>query len=211
MVDVFAEARSRVSAREVAERSGFHPNRNNFICCPLHREKTPSLKLYQNGTWHCFGCGQGGTSIDMVVALYGLSPLDAVRWLNENFSLALPLDRQQTQRERAKAVRAAEKRRELSDTAKAFEAWRSTLLDELTACFRLAHLTMKGIATPADLDQLTTAQVLAIREQARIEWLADVLISGTMEEKMGIFRERRQIEQLCKKVLSGTSMKSSAA
>lgn len=211
MVDVFADARRLVSAREVAELNGLRPDRSGFIVCPLHREKTASLKLYENGSWHCFGCNRGGSSIDLVAALYDLSPLDAVKKLDTDFHLALPLDRQQTPQERTEAARAAAKRQELSDTAKAFEAWRGAMLDKLTAVFRMAHLTMKAIETPADLDRLTDAQALAIREQAYIEYLSDLLLSGNMEDMMQIFRERGQIEQLCEKILNSSRTKSGAA
>lgn len=211
MLDVFAEARRLVSARQVAEHYGLHPNRSGFVRCPLHGEKTPSLKLYDDGHWHCFGCNRGGSSIDLAAALYDLTPLDAVRQLDRDFSLNLPLDREQAPQERTEAAKAAAKRRELSDTAKAFEAWRGAMLYKLNAGFRLAHLTMKAIEVPADLDRLTDAQALAIREQARLEWLADVLTGGSMAEKMGVFRERGRIEQLCEKILNSMPTKSGAA
>lgn len=85
------------------------------------------------------------------------------------------------------------------------------MLDKLTAVFRMAHLTMKAIETPADLDRLTDAQALAIREQAYIEYLSDLLLSGNMEDMMQIFRERGQIEQLCEKILNSSRTKSGAA
>lgn len=28
--------------------------------CPIHGETTPSLALYADGTFHCFGCGTSG-------------------------------------------------------------------------------------------------------------------------------------------------------
>lgn len=65
-VDVFAEARRLASAREVAEANGLHPNRSGYVSCPFHNERTPSLKLYDDGTWYCFGCGKGGSSIDLM-------------------------------------------------------------------------------------------------------------------------------------------------
>lgn len=82
MLDIFQEARRLVTARQVAEHYGLHPSRSGFVCCPLHHEKTGSLKLYDDGHWHCFGCNRGGSSIDLVAALYDLTPLEAVRRLN---------------------------------------------------------------------------------------------------------------------------------
>lgn len=211
MIDVFDEARRLVSAREVAEMNGFHPNRSGFICCPFHREKTPSLKFYPDGGWKCFGCGKGGSSIDLMAALYDLAPLEAVRRLNDDFRLNLPLDRQQTPAERREAEKAAQRRRELAETRQAFEQWRDNMIRQLNACFRLAHLTMKSIEAPADLDRLTDAQALAIREQARIEYYVDTLISGTMADMMQVFRDRKAVDSLCGKILSLMPTKSGAA
>lgn len=207
MIDVFNEARRLVSAREVAEMNGFHPNRSGFICCPLHHEKTASLKLYPNGTWHCFGCNRGGSSIDLVAALYNLTPLEAVRRLNEDFRLALPLDRPPDR----ETLRAAQHRREISDTYRLFEEWRDGMIQRLNSCFYTAHMALKSIETPADLDRLTDAQSLAIREQARVEYYSDILTAGTLEEQMVVFRERGWIGQLCNRILSNTQMKSGAA
>ena len=85
------------------------------------------------------------------------------------------------------------------------------MIRQLNNCFRLAYLTMKSLKTPSDLDLLTDAQVLAIREQARVEYYADLLSTGTMEDMMAIFRERGRIGQLCNRILSNTQTKSSVA
>lgn len=212
MTDVFQEVRERVSAQDAARHYGFQPDRAGFIPCPFHHEKTASLKLYPGkGGFYCFGCHIGGSVLDFVAQLYSLDALGAARRLNDDFHLGLPIDRQQTPQERTEAARAAAKRRELSNTAKAFEAWRGAMLDKLTACFRLVHLTMKAIETPADFDQLTDAQIVAIREQAYIEYLSDVLIGGTMAEQMEVFRGRGQIGQICENILNSTQTKSGAA
>ena len=60
MVNAFDEVKAAVPVRDAAELYGYHPNRAGFICCPLHGEKTPSMKLYPGeGGFHCFGCGAG--------------------------------------------------------------------------------------------------------------------------------------------------------
>lgn len=210
--DVFQEVRERVSALDVAQLYGFHPNRAGFIPCPFHHERTASLKLYPGAKgFYCFGCHTGGSVIDLVAQLYGLDALGAVRRLNDDFHLGLPIDRQQTPAERREAEQAAQHRREVSDVYRLFEEWRVDMIRQLNACFREAHFAMKSLEAPADLDRLTDAQTLAIREQARFEWLADTLSGGTMEQQMQIFRERGQIGQLCEKILNHSPMKSGAA
>lgn len=29
--------------------------------CPFHKEKTPSMVVRSDGTYHCYGCGRKGT------------------------------------------------------------------------------------------------------------------------------------------------------
>lgn len=92
--DLARRVRELIPAGEAAERYGFTPNRAGYICCPFHRERTPSLKLYPDGGWHCFGCGKGGSSIDFVMALFDLNFRQAVVRLDMDFSLNLTNERQ---------------------------------------------------------------------------------------------------------------------
>lgn len=207
--DVFQEVRERVSALDVARHYGLEVNCSGFCPCPFHHERTASLKLYPAAKgFYCFGCHTGGSVIDFVAQLYGLDALGAVRRLNDDFHLGLPIDRQQTPQERTEAAREAAKRRELSDTAKAFEAWRGAMLDKLTAAFRMAHLALKNCQT---LDDLTEAEALAVKWQAAVEYWADCLLSGDMAVQMDIFRDRKGVDALCSQILSNTRTKSGAA
>lgn len=81
----------------------------------------------------------------------------------------------------------------------------------LCECFRLAHLTMKEIQTPEDLDMLSAGQVLAIQRETYLEFLSDVLISGTAEQQMEVFRERGRISRLVERILGNSCQKSKAA
>lgn len=209
MGDIFRECQERVSVLEVALHYGFEVNRAGFCRCPFHHERTASLKLYP-GTkgFYCFGCHVGGSVIDFVSQLYGLDALGAVRRLNDDFHLGLPIDRQQTPQERTEAAREAAKRRELSDTAKTFEAWRGAMLDKLTAVFRMAHLALKNCQT---LDDLTEAEALAVKWQAAVEYWVDCLFSGDMAVQMDIFRDRKGVDALCNQILNRTQTKSGAA
>ena len=67
-------------------------NRNNKICCPIHKERTPSLSLdTKRNKWHCFGCGCGGDAIDFVSELKGLNYIEACKYLgvdlNEDYKI----------------------------------------------------------------------------------------------------------------------------
>jgi len=50
--------------------------------CPFHDEKTPSFNIRPAlGTWHCFGCGEGGDVISFVQKIDHLSFVEAVERL----------------------------------------------------------------------------------------------------------------------------------
>lgn len=89
MTDLARQIRHLVPARDAAERYGFTPNRAGYICCPFHSERTPSLKLFPDGGWKCFGCGKGGSSIDFVMELFNLDFRQAAVRLDLDFSLNL--------------------------------------------------------------------------------------------------------------------------
>ena len=205
MCDVFREARRLVSAREVAKLNGLHPNPSGFIACPFHDERTPSLKLYRDGGWKCFGCGKGGSVIDFTCELYGLSPLEAVRQLNRDFRLGLPLD---DPPDRA-AIR---QRQETGNAFDLFEQWRVGLLQQVTAAHRSAHEALQRIDSPADFDSLSAQEVEAVHWMDYHAYLADALAHGDPEEQKILFRERQAIQlRLDRILMQSLPMKSGAA
>ena len=52
-----------------------------IVSCPWHSDSTPSFYIYQNNTWHCFGCNEGGDVIDFISKKLGMKNTEAVRWL----------------------------------------------------------------------------------------------------------------------------------
>lgn len=201
--DFFQSVKDRVPARDAAERYGIAVNRSGFARCPFHEERTASMKLYPgNGGFHCFGCGAGGSVIDFTAQLFGLGPLDAVWKLNMDFSLGLEIDHRPTDTDR----RAAQHRAELAKTRAAFEAWRWETINRLNAAVRIANQ-----ARPAGWDDFTEQQALAIRWRDTLEHYADILMDGPMDEKMEIFRDRKEVLEICNQILSSTPLKSQAA
>jgi hypothetical protein len=50
---------------------GVSPNRSGKIHCPFHDDCTPSLQLYDDGTWYCYGaCNAGGSIFDFAARLW---------------------------------------------------------------------------------------------------------------------------------------------
>ena len=67
--------------KDILERYGLpQPSRAGFICCPFHKEKTASMKIYKD-SFYCFGCGFGGDIFDFVKKMDGISFKEAFRML----------------------------------------------------------------------------------------------------------------------------------
>jgi len=80
--------------------------------CPFHQEKTPSFSVMpERGTFHCFGCGEGGDAIDFVEKAEQLDFVGAIEWLADRFNVPLEYeeaspeaDRERKRRERLYAL-----------------------------------------------------------------------------------------------------------
>lgn len=72
---VLAEVRSRLSVAAVLDAAGIRTHRLGAerlrARCPFHDDRDPSLVVYPDQRWHCFGCGKGGDVVDLVGGLAG--------------------------------------------------------------------------------------------------------------------------------------------
>ncbi|WP_249011194.1 CHC2 zinc finger domain-containing protein [Conexibacter sp. DBS9H8] len=69
---VYERLRELPAAEYVRALTGREPNREGKVRCVFHEERTPSLQLYPDGSWCCFGCGRGGTIVDFAAGIWGL-------------------------------------------------------------------------------------------------------------------------------------------
>jgi hypothetical protein len=67
------------AAEYVRVLSGRSPNREGKVQCPFHADSDPSLQLYPDGGFYCFGsgCRKGGTIFDFAGYLWGINPRGA--------------------------------------------------------------------------------------------------------------------------------------
>ncbi len=93
-----------ISMSEMVEYYGFEVKRN-FICCPFHHEKTPSVSI-RDKYFKCFGCGEGGNIINFVEKLFNLSFREAVVRIDNDFNLHMTGQQiDDKQRKKAEAIR----------------------------------------------------------------------------------------------------------
>jgi RepB DNA-primase from phage plasmid/CHC2 zinc finger len=55
----------------VTQLTGLEANRAGKVCCPFHPDETPSLQLYGDNSFYCFGCHTGGSIYDFAARLWG--------------------------------------------------------------------------------------------------------------------------------------------
>ena len=196
--EYYQAVKERVPVPEAARHYGFAVNRAGFISCPFHAERTPSLKLRPAG-WKCYGCGEGGSVIDFVGKLFGLSLSDAVRKLNDDFSLGLPLTAPMTKQERRRTKEEADRRQFVRQSEHEFEEWKERLLRRLTLCLRIAD-----DAAEADPDDLYEEEALALRWVPFFTDNWESLVYGAIEQQIKVFCDRKGVDELCSRVLKPT-------
>ena len=63
------------AAEYVHALTGISPDRTGKIHCPFHDDRTPSLQLYEDGTWYCYGaCKAGGSIFDFAARAWQMRP-----------------------------------------------------------------------------------------------------------------------------------------
>ena len=131
------EIKQRVSMIEMLRHYGIETNRSGFCRCPFHQERSASFKAYPGSRgFYCFGCNESGSVIDFVMKFFGLSFGDAIKKINEDFSLGLPIgekldrrkqlemQRQAFMRKREMNAKKAEQERLENAYWEAFDEWK---------------------------------------------------------------------------------------
>jgi len=91
-MNIFDEIKSKVTAKQAAERYGLEFGRSGRAKCPWHHDRHPDLTFYNNGTCYCFACHNGGDAVSLTCQIFSLKPIEAAKKLNTDFFLRLDLD-----------------------------------------------------------------------------------------------------------------------
>ncbi len=60
------------AASYVRQLAGLEPRRDGKVNCPFHTDNDPSLQLYEDGTFYCYGCSAGGSIYDFAARMWSL-------------------------------------------------------------------------------------------------------------------------------------------
>ena len=174
---IYESIKVAVPIKQAAEHYGLKVSRNGMACCPFHHDRHPSLKLNED-YFFCFGCGAKGDVIDLVARLFGLSSYEAVQKLAADFGIGT---------EPGRAVEASRKpkrphiRQFREDEMRCFRV----LMDYL----HLLEDWKVRYAPKTPDDALDDRFVEACQMHCHIEYMADVLTVGDLEERVALVDE----------------------
>ena len=117
----------------------------NFMgLCPFHGEKSPSFSVSPTKQfYHCFGCGKNGNAISFLMDHAGMTFIEAVKDLAQQYGMQIPED-EASPEDRARAQEQKQKQHTLTDVLeKAGGAYRRALKDSPRA---IAYFKGRGLS-----------------------------------------------------------------
>lgn len=181
-MNIFDEVKERTNMRSIAECYGFTPDRGNYICCPFHSEKTPSMRLYEHD-FHCYGCGEHGNGISFVMKLYNLPAIEAAQKINADFALGLDIGRSRAPQK--KTITA-------SQLLSYYQQWEKYAFRVLNGYYKLLKLWFEEFAPKSPDDEPYPLWVRACHELPKVKHFTMILIQGSDEERRSFFINHRE-------------------
>lgn len=172
--------KEKLHTRDLLAAHGIAVGRGGMVCCPIHGEKTPSLKVYDDPLrgWYCFGCHQGGDVIDMARALWGVGFKDAMKQLNDDFALGLPIGKDrgadvalQKEVDLMRARRADQARREVDAERTYWQAHDAWLRNERIILDRAPKTPGEDESDEFVAALMRRAELAGVMECAKDKWM----------------------------------------
>ena len=173
---IYETIKAAISVKQAAEHYGLKVNRNGMACCPFHNDRYPSLKLNEK-YFFCFGCGAKGDVIDFVARLFDLSSYEAAQKLASDFVLD------------PKPPTAAALPKPKHHYIRQFREDEMLCFRALTDYLHLLEDWKVRYAPKTPDDALDDRFVEACQMLDYIEYLADILTVGDLEERVAVVDE----------------------
>jgi len=110
MIDYASEIKDRITMGDVLSTYGLTTKDHGRIPCPLHNGHDANFSFRDRG-YKCFVCGAHGSVLDFVMAYFGLPFTEAVKKLNDDFRLGLPIGGETISRDKRIAIEKAQSER----------------------------------------------------------------------------------------------------
>lgn len=179
-MNIFEAVKDSVTTRQAAEMYGIQVRRNGMARCPFHNDRNPSMKVDRR--FHCFGCQADGDVIDFVGRLYGLCSKAAAEKLAADFGI--PYDSQwKAPPRRVKPVESERQRNQREEK-------HSYLV--LCEYLHLLKAWQELYAPRSPNEEWHPLFTEALQKISYVEYLLEVLLTGTEEEKKQLVCEQRK-------------------
>ena len=176
-MNIFEAVKATVPVRQAAEHYGLKVSRNGMACCPFYNDRHPSLKLNEE-YFFCFGCGAKGAVIDFAAQMFDLSSCEAAQRLAADFGIS-------TQPGQAVVVPHKPKRPHIRQ----FREDEMFCFRVLTDYLHLLEDWKVRYAPKTPEEALDDRFVEACQMHCPIEYMADVLTVGDLEERVALVDE----------------------
>ena len=173
---IYETIKAAISVKQAAEHYGLKASSNGMACCPFHHDRHPSLKLNED-YFFCFGCGAKGDVIDFVAGLFGLGNYEAAQKLAADFGLD------------PKPPTAAALPKPKHPCIRQFRENEMLCFRVLTDYLHLLEDWKVRYAPKTPDDALDDRFVEACQMLDYIEYLADILTVGNLEERVAVVDE----------------------
>ena len=173
---MYETIKAAISVKQAAEHYGLKVSRNGMACCPFHNDRHPSLKLNEE-YFFCFGCGAKGDVIEFVARLFDLSSYEAAQKLAADFGFD------------PKPSTAAALPKPKHPCIRQFREDKMLCFRVLTDYLHLLEDWKVRYAPKTPDDALDDRFVEACQMLDYIEYLADILTVGNLEERVAVVDE----------------------
>ncbi len=174
---IYESIKAAISVKQAAEHYGLKVSRSGMACCLFHHDRHPSLKLNED-YFFCFGCGAKGDVIDLVTRLFGHSSYEAAQKLAADFGIGT---------EPGRAVEASRKPKR--PHIRQFREDEMLCFRVLTDYLHLLEDWKVRYAPKTPDDPYDDRFVEACQMHCHIEYMADVLTVGDLEERVALVDE----------------------
>ena len=203
--NLFKQVKEYLKPEQVAEyyiaEKGKKSGSNTFYKSPFRSEKTASFCVSNLKGFHDFGTGWHGDIISFVSKLYNVTPLDAVKILIKHFSLPIQLNQKIDYKEAQKIKKKHNTNKNVTD---GLEQWYNKtfikICDKYKKNEKIIEIMQKQLKEENNLendDLLQALQYLYYKDNLLEMWFDDFNDVRTSEDKLELFRNRKEVEKIC--------------
>lgn len=197
-MNTFEEVKRNITARQAAERYGIKVNRHGMALCFFHNDKHPSMKVDKR--YYCFACQANGDVIDLVAGLYGLPLKEAALKLAWDFGIPVTTDATSPQGQAQRYVKATPR---VADQPSEQVLLRATLpcFHSLALYLHMLKDWQEHLAPKTQDCEWDPRFIEALQKKSYIEYLLDILLWGTEEEKISLLNEHgKEVSEHAKRI-----------